>query len=223
MDCDFCKKVFGSKTALEHHKKTAKYCLEIQGTSPQIFECVYCKKHLSDDSIKTVVHHNDESRIIKFCSFKCFENKDDWQKYKIKKIGKKKNIKPNKNSPPKETKKTLSNKELKNLLSKKWDENKSSILESYNSMLPLVTKEELKDIAKENNIKIPTIINNKKDIAKHIFKELNLKSKQTILTEKQDWIKKRMKEIKKEQYKLNEEDKNKKTSPETKNDKALQK
>lgn len=47
MDCDFCKKVFGSKTALEHHKKTAKYCLEIQGTSPQIFECVYCKKHLS--------------------------------------------------------------------------------------------------------------------------------------------------------------------------------
>ena len=47
MDCDFCKKVFGSKTALEHHKKTAKYCLKIQGTSPQIFECVYCKKHLS--------------------------------------------------------------------------------------------------------------------------------------------------------------------------------
>ena len=40
-------KIIGSKTALEHHKKTAKYCLKIQGNSPQIFECVYCKKHLS--------------------------------------------------------------------------------------------------------------------------------------------------------------------------------
>ena len=48
MECSFCKKVFGSKTALEHHKKTAKYCLEIQGiNSIENFECLYCKKHLS--------------------------------------------------------------------------------------------------------------------------------------------------------------------------------
>ena len=47
MECSFCKKVFGSKTALEHHKKTAKYCLKIQGTeSVENFECSYCKKLL---------------------------------------------------------------------------------------------------------------------------------------------------------------------------------
>jgi hypothetical protein len=46
--------------------------------------CVYCKTHLSSDSIKSIILHGDESRIIKFCSFKCFENKNDWNKFKAK-------------------------------------------------------------------------------------------------------------------------------------------
>ena len=44
--------------------------------------CVYCKNHLSDDSIKSIILHGDQSRIVKFCSFKCFENKNDWDKFK---------------------------------------------------------------------------------------------------------------------------------------------
>ena len=30
-----------------------------------------------DDSIKTIIRHGDENKIIKFCSFACFENKND--------------------------------------------------------------------------------------------------------------------------------------------------
>jgi hypothetical protein len=52
--------------------------------------CEYCKNHVSDDSIKSIILHNDESRIVKFCSFKCFEKKDDWKKIKAKKVKKKK-------------------------------------------------------------------------------------------------------------------------------------
>ena len=44
--------------------------------------CVYCRNHIYDDSIKTLVKHKNESRIIKFCSFKCFEDKNDWEKFK---------------------------------------------------------------------------------------------------------------------------------------------
>ena len=31
MDCQFCNKKFSSKSAVTHHQKTAKYCLQIQG------------------------------------------------------------------------------------------------------------------------------------------------------------------------------------------------
>jgi hypothetical protein len=51
--------------------------------------CEYCKKHLLDDSIKTIIRHGTENRIIKFCSFSCFENKNDW---KVKKKKDKKQI-----------------------------------------------------------------------------------------------------------------------------------
>jgi len=44
--------------------------------------CTYCKNHILDDAIKTIVKHGDESRIIKFCSFKCFEDKNDWESFK---------------------------------------------------------------------------------------------------------------------------------------------
>ena len=46
--------------------------------------CEYCKKFISDSTIKTLIRHDKESRIIKFCSFKCFENKEDWRKFKRK-------------------------------------------------------------------------------------------------------------------------------------------
>jgi hypothetical protein len=47
--------------------------------------CAYCKKHVLDVSLKSVILDNNESRIIKFCSYKCFEKKEDWPLYKKKK------------------------------------------------------------------------------------------------------------------------------------------
>ena len=47
MECEFCKKVFLTKNSLIHHKKTAKYCLEIQGNVMEDYKCLYCKKVLS--------------------------------------------------------------------------------------------------------------------------------------------------------------------------------
>lgn len=57
MECTFCKKVFDTKNVLQHHKRTAKYCLEIQGTTITNFECKYCKKYLSTNE-RLVTHLN---------------------------------------------------------------------------------------------------------------------------------------------------------------------
>ena len=46
MDCQHCKKVFNNKYTLVQHQKTAKYCLEIQGSVNNSFICTYCDKTL---------------------------------------------------------------------------------------------------------------------------------------------------------------------------------
>ena len=57
MECEFCKKTFLSKNVLCHHQKTAKYCLELQGTTITHFECNYCKKYLASNE-RLVTHLN---------------------------------------------------------------------------------------------------------------------------------------------------------------------
>jgi hypothetical protein len=57
MECEFCKKTFLSKNVLCHHQKTAKYCLELQGTTITNFECNYCKKYLASNE-RLVTHLN---------------------------------------------------------------------------------------------------------------------------------------------------------------------
>lgn len=48
MLCSFCKNKFSSKSSLNHHQKTAKYCIELQGGKlPTLFKCIYCSKVLS--------------------------------------------------------------------------------------------------------------------------------------------------------------------------------
>ena len=71
--------------------------------------CEYCKKHLMDDSIKTIIRHGDENKIIKFCSFACFENKNDWKKPPKKKKTKKQvqEVEPPKKKKKKKTKKEV--------------------------------------------------------------------------------------------------------------------
>ena len=48
MKCEFCNNEFATKTSLINHKKTAKYCIILQGTDTQCnFTCLKCNKKLS--------------------------------------------------------------------------------------------------------------------------------------------------------------------------------
>ena len=45
MECQFCHNVFSNKQNLNYHKKKAKYCLKLQGVSPEVtFKCDICEK-----------------------------------------------------------------------------------------------------------------------------------------------------------------------------------
>jgi uncharacterized coiled-coil protein SlyX len=47
MECEHCKNKFESKQSLIHHKKTAKYCLELQGVKEKLYICESCNKNIS--------------------------------------------------------------------------------------------------------------------------------------------------------------------------------
>ena len=51
MDCRFCKKIFSTKSSLNNHQKTAKYCLSLQDKYLQItkFNCEFCDKHFTSN------------------------------------------------------------------------------------------------------------------------------------------------------------------------------
>ena len=46
MECNFCNKIFCSKSSLNVHQKTTKYCLKLQGKKDKEneFECEFCNK-----------------------------------------------------------------------------------------------------------------------------------------------------------------------------------
>jgi len=46
IECQFCKKTFGTKYILTKHQKMAKYCLSLQGVASEI-KCDFCLKKLS--------------------------------------------------------------------------------------------------------------------------------------------------------------------------------
>jgi len=58
MNCEFCKTVLKNISALNLHKKTAKYCLKIQlgetKKEPEIFKCVSCNKILKTKKILNI-------------------------------------------------------------------------------------------------------------------------------------------------------------------------
>lgn len=45
--CEFCTTEFATKSYLNNHMKTAKYCLKIQCNISELFMCEYCDKVLS--------------------------------------------------------------------------------------------------------------------------------------------------------------------------------
>ena len=156
--------------------------------------CEYCKNHLSDDSIKSIILHGDESRIIKFCSFKCFEDKNDWNKFKAKRVRKKqKKIKKvqertkkafdEKNKPKEKPVVGLSREELKKRKKRIKKQIKEGDATFDKVALPLMSKEELREIAKEKNIKIPAGLS-KMGTASFLYKQLHPKSTKGVLKEK---------------------------------------
>ena len=44
LECEYCKKNFSSKTNLNVHKKTAKFCLQLQGKNGKTYVCDLCDK-----------------------------------------------------------------------------------------------------------------------------------------------------------------------------------
>ena len=186
--------------------------------------CIYCKKHLSDDSIKSVVMHGNESRIIKFCSFQCFEDKNDWEKFKkktekkkAKRLAKKiadakkkveeeytkKNIKP---PPPKLSKEEI--KRRKELIAKQV---KEGAIAFDRMAFPLMSKTELKEIANEKGIKIPGNLS-KMSTAKALFEALHPKARKGIF--KEDEANRRIHKVETRRDKKRRESKTKKSRDE---------
>jgi len=76
--CEICKKEFSFKYNLTHHKKTAKYCLELQGKSSENFECSFCAK-------KFVSQRNLNDHIL-ICKKKGKQDGEDQKNFYDKKI-----------------------------------------------------------------------------------------------------------------------------------------
>ena len=58
--CEYCKKMFSSKSNFLTHQKTAKYCIELQGKDPTYFECEYCKKKFTSN--QNQIEHSCKQR-----------------------------------------------------------------------------------------------------------------------------------------------------------------
>ena len=61
MECNFCNKTFSSKSSLNSHQKTTKYCLKLQGKIDENiiknFECRFCNKKFTTKQTLTI--HTD--------------------------------------------------------------------------------------------------------------------------------------------------------------------
>ena len=47
MECCYCKKIFKTTSSLNHHQKSTKYCLEIQGAKKELYTCIHCNESFS--------------------------------------------------------------------------------------------------------------------------------------------------------------------------------
>jgi hypothetical protein len=76
MNCEYCHQEFSSKSSLNYHQKTAKYCLEKQGKKNENFKCSYCDKMFTTRQ-KLTDHQSQACKTIK-------KNKEDEEISKIK-------------------------------------------------------------------------------------------------------------------------------------------
>ena len=76
MECEFCKKTFKTVSILNNHKKTARYCLDIQNKKNNEFSCSYCDKLLTTKN-KLIIHENrckEKNMYVSIESYKSLEN-----------------------------------------------------------------------------------------------------------------------------------------------------
>ena len=57
MNCEYCNSIFKTISNLNNHKKTAKYCLEIQNKNNNSFTCIHCKKNFTTKN--RLLTHNE--------------------------------------------------------------------------------------------------------------------------------------------------------------------
>jgi phosphoenolpyruvate carboxylase len=80
--CNFCEKEFSSKSSLNYHQKTTKYCIKLQGKNIEDIEkfiCNFCEKEFITKCV--LVKHNEtckkkELRLEKIKELKLEENKN---------------------------------------------------------------------------------------------------------------------------------------------------
>ena len=87
--CFYCNKNFSSKSSLNNHQKTAKFCLDKQGLKSESYKCIYCLKILSTQS-RLNNHFSickskllEEKKIKENEKMKKKENKDIIKKYEL--------------------------------------------------------------------------------------------------------------------------------------------
>jgi hypothetical protein len=77
MNCKYCKNTFRNKSSLQHHQKTAKYCLDLRGIKNNNYTCTSCKKIFSNN-------YNLSVHTVSCKKYKCvLELKNKFEKVEI--------------------------------------------------------------------------------------------------------------------------------------------
>ena len=76
--CEFCHTIFGKKSALTYHQKTAKYCLNIRNITT-VYTCPVCDKQLSEK-------RQFDKHTSKCVSFEKFKELEETNKQLVKEI-----------------------------------------------------------------------------------------------------------------------------------------
>jgi hypothetical protein len=67
MECKFCNKKFCSKSSLNNHQKTAKYCIKLQDDNLEIisnFNCEFCNKNFTTKQVLLNHLYSCKNKIV---------------------------------------------------------------------------------------------------------------------------------------------------------------
>ena len=162
--CDICKNTFSTNSSLLSHKKTAKYCLELQSSIVDDFKCEYCDKSFN---IK-----NNLLRHYNTCKKKEFElnHKNEIDKIKKEKDNGINDIKEKYEQQIKKIEKESNSLEIENKMLKKL------LNEEKNRVNDLFSK------SKGNTTNIQNNINGKfKDNFEELFEKLPKFTKENLV------------------------------------------